>query len=324
MKKRSKAILQNLAVSLFATILAISIGETGTRLYAFGGDAFNYEKVNSFDNAFQSGIAQTSDIKGLEYELVPSLDIWYKLTPFRTNKFGLRDDACTKYRKYGVRRIAIIGDSFTMGTGVAQNQLYHTIVENKLNAGNDTIGYELLNFGVSGYNLNKYEIQLKETVIDFKPDEVVIGFCAYNDHYLPDKSPKIDSIPAGTTAKGFWEFYFKRLIKLRFFMQHDVQKLKYEKEHLQYIEERFNGIRQFCEEKKIRVSVIYLSNLYKPKEASQIELISKNMGFKFVDTSCYFKKKDIAHYSVNVFDTHPNDKANKIFGAALFNLLKND
>jgi hypothetical protein len=318
----NKTAVQKLLVFLFATILAIAIAETATRIYAFGWSAFNYEKINSFDNAFRSGIVKTSALKGLEYELVPSLNIWYKLTPFKTNKLGLRDEPCNKNRKPGFRRIAIIGDSFTMGTGVEHNQLYHTIAEQKLNRVKDTVAYELLNFGVTGYNLNKYEIQLKETVVEFKPDEVVIGFCAYNDHFLPSKRPKIESIPTGTTGKGFWTFYFKRLLKMRLFIHYDVQKMTYNEEHLQYIEKRFKGIRQFCEQEKIKVSVIYLSNLYKPKEASHVELISKNMGFKFVDTSCSFKETSIADYSVNIFDAHPNDKANKIFGEALFNLLK--
>ena len=71
----------------------------------------------------------------------------------------------------------VIGDSFTMGSGVEIEKVYHSVVEEKLNEREDSVRYELINFGVGGYNLLNYSGVLEKKAVLYDPDFIVIGFC---------------------------------------------------------------------------------------------------------------------------------------------------
>jgi hypothetical protein len=99
--------------------------------------------------------------------------------PVAINEHGMRYRAVDKRRRPGVRRVAVLGDSFTWGLGVDERDRFTERAEARL-AGK----VELLNFGVSGYAPVQYRLMLDE-VLAFEPEVVVIVFCLAND-YLDD------------------------------------------------------------------------------------------------------------------------------------------
>jgi lysophospholipase L1-like esterase len=90
---------------------------------------------------------------------------------FRTPPF----DAATRP---GVLRIACIGDSWTFGMNVEQNQTYPARLEALLNARPPIgiRGVEVMNFGVLGYTSFQGLQLLKTRVLALHPDVVVVGF----------------------------------------------------------------------------------------------------------------------------------------------------
>lgn len=92
----------------------------------------------------------------------------------RINGEGLRGQEVSRSKPAGVRRIAVLGDSFTWGIGAADEQLYTTLLEKSLARS------EVLNFGVSDYGPVQYYL-LTEKVLSFEPDLVVLSFCLGND-----------------------------------------------------------------------------------------------------------------------------------------------
>jgi lysophospholipase L1-like esterase len=98
----------------------------------------NYRDVVQFNREFAS---YSPD---LGYVLRPNSsgmhnDLEYE-NEFRINSFGLRDDDASLNNP----RIVFLGDSFTMGWGVDQDQTYANLVEQKL-------GVKALNAGISSY-----------------------------------------------------------------------------------------------------------------------------------------------------------------------------
>jgi lysophospholipase L1-like esterase len=69
-------------------------------------------------------------------------------------------------------RLAFLGDSFTLGIGVRDEDTLPANVERELQRNYKNI--EVLNFGVSGYNTRDEIRLLKEYVLKFKPDIVVV------------------------------------------------------------------------------------------------------------------------------------------------------
>jgi len=76
------------------------------------------------------------------------------------NRQGLRNKEIPE-RKVGVRRLAILGDSFVAGRAVPTEELFSTLMETHLNAGMEN-SYEVINAGVPGYGTAQELLFMKE------------------------------------------------------------------------------------------------------------------------------------------------------------------
>jgi lysophospholipase L1-like esterase len=90
----------------------------------------------------------------------------------RYNSLGLRDRAPAP-RRPNVRRVIVVGDSFTEGQGVEEADLYPRLLEEELNA-RGAERWEVLNFGRSGADFPELEDSF-EQLLSFDPDIVVYG-----------------------------------------------------------------------------------------------------------------------------------------------------
>jgi hypothetical protein len=105
------------------------------------------------------------------------------MTPFgrgklvNTNSKGLRGTTHYEYaRTPGKQRILVLGDSFTFGTGVSDDETYSHYLESALP------NTEVLNLGVQGYGQDQMLLYLKEEGLKYHPDIVILGF-AFMDTY---------------------------------------------------------------------------------------------------------------------------------------------
>ncbi len=94
-----------------------------------------------------------------------------------SNSKGLRGKAEYQYeRSAGKQRMVVLGDSFTFGEEVSDDETYSHYLQASLP------GTEILNFGVQGYGHDQMLLYLKEEGVKYHPDIVVLGF-AYLDIY---------------------------------------------------------------------------------------------------------------------------------------------
>jgi D-alanyl-lipoteichoic acid acyltransferase DltB (MBOAT superfamily) len=112
----------------------------------------------------------------LGYDLTPNTSAEVMGKTLTTNQWGMRDQDYTLEKPPGTMRIAMMGPSFTMGSGVGDNETYDAYLEPQLNA-NAAPGrqYEVLNFGVAAYSLLHQVRMLDERVYKFHPDVVVLA-----------------------------------------------------------------------------------------------------------------------------------------------------
>jgi hypothetical protein len=90
-----------------------------------------------------------------------------------TNSWGMRDRERALSKPAGVYRIALLGPSHVMGSGVSDDSTFARFLEERLNSsGNSEIRYEVLNFGVAGYALTQQLAILENRVLKFGPDAV--------------------------------------------------------------------------------------------------------------------------------------------------------
>ncbi len=130
-------------------------------------------------------ITERSNVLG--YKLVPNL----RDGSIRINSHGLRDRERTWEKPEGVRRVLGIGDSFTFGYQVDVKDCYLKQLERSLNKGSGR--WDVINAGVTGYNMWQYLAYLKCCGYRYSPDLIIIGvfFDDFNGDPVTDsKSPE--------------------------------------------------------------------------------------------------------------------------------------
>lgn len=116
------------------------------------------------------------------YRLKPGLDLTVQIKghDFRiqTNSHGMHWRELPREKPAGRRRVAFLGDSFTFGSWAPS-------VEESFVGVFERLGHsqrlEALNFGVGGYGLADEELLLREEVLDFGPDWVIVALFTGND-----------------------------------------------------------------------------------------------------------------------------------------------
>lgn len=95
------------------------------------------------------------------------------------NSDGLRDVDYKKIKDTNIFRIAVVGDSFAVGEQVNLEETFPKQLEKLLNSRTKK-DFEVINFGVRGYNIDSEIVLLKERVKEYHPDLVILTFF-FND-----------------------------------------------------------------------------------------------------------------------------------------------
>ncbi len=112
----------------------------------------------------------------LEHELRPNADLPHKGVRVRVNRWGMRDEECSQEKPPGVFRIAIVGASNTMGSGIPVQHTYPELLEDRLNENLHAYRrYEVLNFSVSSYHLYDRLYVVENKMLDFEPDLILVS-----------------------------------------------------------------------------------------------------------------------------------------------------
>jgi lysophospholipase L1-like esterase len=133
---------------------------------------------------------------------------------YRINSQGLREDENLEVEKpaSGVKRVVLLGDSFTLGYTVNRENLFVDLLESKLNEEGRKDKIEIINAGTEGYSSDQELLWLREEGLKYGPDIAVMNFyqndvywCS-QDHYMRFPKPKFsEKGPAGAPEKALLE-----------------------------------------------------------------------------------------------------------------------
>jgi hypothetical protein len=87
-----------------------------------------------------------------------------------TNARGLRGKRDFPYESAGRPRIVVLGDSFTFGEDVSDDETYAHVLQSFLPKA------DVLNMGVHGYGHDQMLVLLREEGLKYRPDVVLVGF----------------------------------------------------------------------------------------------------------------------------------------------------
>lgn len=106
------------------------------------------------------------------------------------NAAGYRGPLRPTRRAPNTLRVAVLGDSFTFGWGVAADEAWPALLEARLGSKLDGMDVEVLNFGVPGYNTWLQLLHWQRVVSRYRPDAVLLGYYS-NDAAIDRRVPNV-------------------------------------------------------------------------------------------------------------------------------------
>ena len=161
-----KPLLGAVCLSILTTLLCLGLAEAAVRVLDIGPKIM----------AVNHGNYRLSENLQLRYELAPGTPDGETVI----NSRGMRDREFSTVKPDGTFRIACIGDSVTYGFGIdPSTNSYPKRLETLLNTfcSNSQTRFEVLNFGVPGYDAAEIVETAKQKVLPFQPDLVLYGYC---------------------------------------------------------------------------------------------------------------------------------------------------
>ncbi len=95
---------------------------------------------------------------------------------FETNSFGFRGPERPLAKPQGSFRVAVIGDSVSMGFGTLYEDTYAARIEVGLNEMRSDYDYEVINVGLSGLEAPAVVARFEAKALQFDPDLVLYGY----------------------------------------------------------------------------------------------------------------------------------------------------
>ena len=315
--------------------------EIGFRVYFFGiHTVFNWKKYNP-QGILVTDIVHKVDDPNISWKLTPNISKYFQAKMFTTNSLGFRNPEIKLNKQTGITRIAVLGRSITMGWGVNDNDVFTSVLQNKLDEWKPD-SYEIINCSVGGHNIIQMLNHYESYVDPIKPDIIFIPMSIRDINEKIKETPRQISTakPKVTNIRYYLSFTFtyvaarsivrkqsKKIFSIDWNTRYNdliaSKTLMINAEPIisQFIEKRYNeGIPCYIFAarplKKLTI---------KDKEKYREQLMewskSKN-GTKFLDTYKHTIGKKPKNSNIYLGDSHPSAEKHILFAEALFLEMK--
>lgn len=238
-------------------------------------------------------------------------------------------------------RIAVLGDSYTFGSGLKNfNQSYSKLLEKELNRNEENLSYQVLNFAVLGMNTSEQIRVFTNLSLKYKPDILIIGYCLNKFDNVDSNLGSVNELDKPLLGLSWLRqvsyLFFYIETKVNNFHESYLEKQTYNEKlldiynsqiNLEYNQNLFKELSKSTKENNISVIVVIFPMIYNLNDYpfSLTHNIVCNMS-KSNNFSCIDLLKDYQDYSpnqliVNNYDTHPNELGHKIAADEIYNKL---
>jgi hypothetical protein len=242
----------------------------------------------------------------------------------RTDSRGLRGPEIADKPASGVARIAFVGDSITMGWGVAEKETFaHQVIDGLVKAGRKVDGF---NLGVGNYNTRQELSLFREVGAPLKPDIIVLAYFINDAEPMPSYSDngwliehsaawvvagyRFDSLFRQFGEAPDWKHYYRDLYGPKAAGWLQTQKA-------------LGGFAKTARELGARIIVFNIPELRELRPypfadiTAKVRAVVEKDGMPFVDLLPTVETLDPASLWVTVPDPHPNGKAEITFARGM-------
>jgi lysophospholipase L1-like esterase len=322
-KGRFSHLAGSLVLLVISSLVAFGLAEYGFRIikeWKWRGEATGWTN-ELFEPLLDSPLEYRLYPGVARENLIPDTGLTWK---YQINSDGFRGEDL--YREKDSRRVLFLGDSYTFGWAVEQDQVLSESAQRVLAAPPYNMEIQAYNLGVPGYNTFQEYHLLNQVVDRYAPDMVVLGYV------LNDAEPQ-QSVPQRPSVRykyvTSWMFaYLKEQINYYIFDGKPVlntgvvdvladYRTPIQENGPAWAESRqaFADLAALCQERDIPFVVLIYPDytqefddtyLYQTIHQEVVEWADKS-GVRTVDLLNYVKGKDAKNYRVEG-DGHPNGR----------------
>ncbi len=267
----------------------------------------------------------------------------------KINSFGFRGPDFSLQKPPATYRILGIGDSFTFGEGVKEEDTFLSRLQSHLSAQNPDKAFEVINAGTSGYNTQDEVISLTNRWIKLTPDLVILTF-TMNDGYADDEfadsalGPLIMGLQDGRTrlpGQGAestsklltWGLNLIERKKnsnkiIDIYLSQYTNKPLLEGYDWENSKKNFEAANNAIEAVKGRLIIVIFPELFRlndhypfQKIHEKVSAEAKRQGIPVLDLLPFFQSYKSEDLWVHPTDHHPNEVAHGIAAQAIFDFV---
>jgi lysophospholipase L1-like esterase len=311
--------LKNVVLSVVVTLVSLLALEVLVRLVVDTGTIYELEM---WKYARQVKVRDPQPDLGHRHR--PNAESQLMGATVRTNAQGFRGPALSETAAPGTARIAFVGDSITLGWGVAEQETFaHRVIETLRKSGRKVDGF---NQGVGNLNTTQELALLRKSGLAMKPDIIVLSYFINDAEPMPryDTSSwlaehsaawivvdyRLDTVLRGMGETPDWKRYYRDLYKP-------------EAAGWQATQKALAGFGALARETGTKLIVFNIPELRELKPypfadiSKQVLSLVERDGVKGVDLLPSVEALDPPSLWVTVPDPHPNGRANEAFAGAM-------
>ena len=302
-----------LALFLTSLVVTLLVVEGFVRAVDFLGVSM-FEEVNRY-------VLELEADEELVYRQRADFDTTYQGVRFQTNELGLRDGPMPSPVAEELR-ILVLGDSVTVGWGVAAEDRFTERLEKMLTE-RSARRVHVINSGVSGYNTEQELIFLRRHIESIQPDLVVV---VYVDNDVEPKALDIvdmryrwENPPDASASLLRWSWFYR----LVYYMTPDLLSAPEAPPVDDGWRESMESLAEINELTRRHQAefVTYLYRMLPDKLTDALYTDISNVAdagrFRFVDTLPWFDSKQFRALTNSFVDTHPNGNGHRIIAEGI-------
>jgi lysophospholipase L1-like esterase len=318
--------LRNLVFIGYVAIFCLVGGEIVTRAFYSRFSNYNMEMWR-----YCSEIKRPLAGQKLPFHHFPNKTGSYYGVEIGTNSLGFRDHEYSLKKPEATERILFLGDSFTLGWGVALDDLVSKVLERLLNRADSR--YEVINMGIGNYNTTMEVELFKWKGLELGPDMVILMYFINDTEPVPGRQAPLAYTLLSRSY--FCSFVFDRLTRLRsrflrtFEWSTHYRRL-YSPENADNLDSNTESIRELirlCDENDIRLLIVNIPEMHEFKKyqftyaTDYVRDLAQEGGVEFLDMLPAFSGHEPESLWISLEDPHANAKAHAIMAQQIYDMI---